>query len=149
MEKILDPPTPEALHVELCTAIADLAKSVDVAVTHMALRSKCTTAIADAAKVERAAEALRAAALEAEKAEPQEITLVPAELAAEKARQPIEPATPEPACAEVDELYAACSWLAMAQASRSAAEGQGSRQESIIAMRILELQQRMGGLIKK
>ena len=58
--------TAEALHLELCTAIADLAKSVDVAVARIALCSKCTAAIDDAAKVERAAEALRAAALDAE-----------------------------------------------------------------------------------
>ena len=67
----------EALHLELCTAIADLAKSVDVAVTRIALRSKCTAAIADAAKVERAAEALRAAALDAENSRTAEVTLVP------------------------------------------------------------------------
>ena len=149
MKKNSVPHTPDALHLELCASIADLAKSVDVAVTRIALRSKCTAAIADAAKVERAAEALRAAALEAEKAEPHEVTLVPAVKGLEKAWQPVGPAANQPACTAVDELYAACSWLATAQASRSALEGQGYHQESKIAMRVLELQERLGGLIKK
>jgi len=68
--------TAEALHLELCAAIADLAKSVDVAVTRIALRSKCTAAIADAAKVKRVAEAPRAAALDAENSRTAEVTLV-------------------------------------------------------------------------
>ena len=38
----------DALHAELCSAIADLAKSVDIAVTQMKLRAQCTAAIANA-----------------------------------------------------------------------------------------------------
>ena len=52
----------DTLHADLCTAIADLAKSVDIAVTRMTLRAQCTAAIANAAKVEHAAELLRATA---------------------------------------------------------------------------------------
>jgi len=141
--------TADALHGELCSAIADLAKSVDVAVTRIALRAKCTAAIADAVKVEQAAEALIAVAREAEAAE-HDITLVPAVHTLEKPRReserPVEQAVP---CTAADELYDACSWLATQQGPRPAVEGQDSRQESIIAMRILELQERLGGLIKK
>jgi hypothetical protein len=131
----------DAFHRELCAAIADLAKSVDVAVTRMALRAKCTAAIADAAKVERAAEALRAAALEAEPDEPQEITLVPAIQTVEKTSQ-ASASDHQPSCTAADELYVACSWLATTQSETY-------RPESMIAMRIVELQDRLGGLIKK
>src|SRR5690242_14718582 len=114
MEEISEAVTSDGLHRELCAAIADLAKSVDVAVTRMALRAKCTEAIAGAAEVERAAEALRAAALEADAGDPQEITLVPAIQTVAKTPQ-VASTDYEPSCTAADELYVACNWLAATQ----------------------------------
>ena len=81
-------PAADALYAELCSAIADLAKSVDIAVTQMKLRAQCTAAIANATRVEHAAELLRATATQsaAEKTEQQAI-VVPPVLAFPKSRR--------------------------------------------------------------
>src|SRR5690349_22947312 len=102
MENFSESAISEGLHRELCTAITELARSVDIAVKHIALRSRCTAAIADAEKVERAAEALRAVALEVEQTEAQDITLVPAIQAFQKSSQPINAVDPEPAFTAAD-----------------------------------------------
>ena len=78
MEKIPKATTPNALHAELCATIADFAQSVDVAVSRITLRKKFALAIADAAKAERAAEALHAAAAHStEIAAKEQVSLVP------------------------------------------------------------------------
>ena len=53
---------PDALHAELCSALSDLAKSVEVAVKRKALRDEIATTITDASEVANAAAKLRAAA---------------------------------------------------------------------------------------
>ena len=57
-------PGSHALHRELCDAIAELARSVDIATKRIALRAKISAAIADARKAEKVALALRAAAMQ-------------------------------------------------------------------------------------
>ena len=66
----------EVVLAELCAATADLARSANIAISRMVLRSKLSAAIADAGKAERAAEALRAAA-SAEVMEHEQTSLVP------------------------------------------------------------------------
>ena len=84
---------PEVLHIELCGAINDLAKSVHVAVARMKLRAECTAVIADTEKVENAAETLRSVAKDP--TTQVETSLVPAAL------------SPDP----VNAIYLACTWL--------------------------------------
>ena len=55
MSKIPDENISDVLHIELCSAINDLAKSVEVAVTRIKLRAECNAAITDAEKAEKAA----------------------------------------------------------------------------------------------
>jgi hypothetical protein len=142
-----DEATTDTLHAELCAAIADLAKSVEVAVTRMALRARCTTAIADAATAEHAAELLRVASVHSKQTEEQQkATLVPL-VAAPRRQDNLEENTYD--CDAIDSLYGACQWLAAAQVPRTAPRADACRDESKIAMRILELQDRFGGLIKK
>jgi CRISPR/Cas system CMR subunit Cmr4 (Cas7 group RAMP superfamily) len=118
---------PKVLHIELCGAIKDLAKSVEIAVARMKLRAECAVVIADTEKVEDAAETLRAVAIEP--ATPGDTSLVPAALSSDP----------------VDAIYAACTWLtSQAQLVQSKKEAE-SREESAIAMRILELQERLAG----
>jgi hypothetical protein len=143
-----DDVTAEALHGELCAAIADLAKSVEVAVQRMAFRARCNAAIAGATKAEFAAEFLRVAAAHSPEPEEQEfITTVPLLTASSRQenRSDVEVYTPGPA----DELYSACHWLAATQIRRTTPEEDSYREESKIAMRVFELQVRLGGLIKK
>lgn len=73
----------EVILTELCAATAELATSANIAVSRMVLRSKLSTAIADAGKAERVAEALRAAA-SAEVTEPEQTRLVPETLVGEE-----------------------------------------------------------------
>ncbi len=137
----------ETLHVELCAAIADLAKSVDVAVQQIALRAQCSATIADTTKAEYAAEFLRVAATRLSELEEQDsITTVPLlpTTFLEENRSAVEPYTPSAA----DQLYAACHWLAASQVQRTRALDEGYREESKIARRVLELQIRLGGLIR-
>jgi hypothetical protein len=77
----------DALHAELCSAIADLAKSVDIAVTQMRLRAQCTAAIANATKVEHAAELLRATATQSSAKKTGRVSTVPPVLDAQKSRR--------------------------------------------------------------
>ena len=146
MQQMAGEATADTLHAELCAAIADLAKSVEVAVTRMALRARCTTAIADAATAERAAELLRVAAVHSPEAEEQEETaLVPLVMMLRRQHSWEENAYD---CDAVDRLYGACRWLAAAQAPGMAPLAERHREESKIAMRVLELQERFGGLIR-
>jgi hypothetical protein len=147
VRQISDEATTDNLHAELCAAIADLVKSVEVAVTRMALRARCTTAIADAATAEHAAELLRVAAIHSTATEEQQkATLVPL-VAASLRQDNLEENTYD--CDAIDNLYGACQWLAAAQVPRTAPRADGRQDESKIAMRILELHDRFGGLIKK
>ena len=74
-------PAADALYAELCSAIADLAKSVDIAVTQMKLRAQCTATIANATKVEHAAELLRATATQSAAEKTEQASVVPPVLA--------------------------------------------------------------------
>ncbi len=118
---------PETLHIELCGAINDLAKSVEVAVSRLKLRAECAVVIADAGKVESAAETLRAVAKDP--TTQGDVSLVPAAL------------SPDP----VDAIYLACTWLTNQTHSVESKKEAESREESVIAMRILELQERLAG----
>ena len=80
-------PAADALYAELCSAIADLAKSVDIAVTQMKLRAQCTAAIANATKVEHAAELLRATATQSAAEKTERAIIVPPVLAFPKSRR--------------------------------------------------------------
>jgi hypothetical protein len=66
----------EVVLAKLCAVTADLARSANIAVSRIVLRSKLSVAIADAGKAERAAEALRAAA-SAEVKEHEQTSVVP------------------------------------------------------------------------
>ena len=141
----------DALHAELCSAIADLAKSVDIAVTQMKLRAQCTAAIANATKVERAAELLRATATRSSAKKTERAGIVPPVLDSQKlrrekdARQTRLRSRDVPPNEAVEDLHAACKRLATAQPHQ---KKKGQPAESAIAMRILELHDRFGGLIK-
>jgi hypothetical protein len=76
----------EVVLAELCAATADLARSANIAISRMVLRSKLSAAIADAGKAERAAEALRAAA-STEEIEHWQRSLMPESFAAMMAQQ--------------------------------------------------------------
>ena len=149
MAKISKATTADALHTELCAAIADLAKSVDIAVSQMALRAKFTAVIADATKTERAAEAFRVAVTHSTETEEKLVILMAGTPKTAKSRRRRVPPPDARTGNAVGELYEACSWLATMQAPRLAPEAQKYRNESVIAMRILELQDRLGGLAKK
>jgi len=130
-------PVTDAIHHELCAAIADLAKSVDVAVRRMAIRAKFTAAMTDAQKTERAAAALRAAALK-------NTEFVLGEVAA-----PLKPDGADSADV-VEELNSACRWLMDAAAPHSTrkAKKPESRDESTFALSLLDLHDRTGGFLK-
>ena len=142
---------PDALHAELCGAIADLAKSVDIAVTQMKLRAQCTAAIANAAKVEHAAELLRATATQSSAKKTGRVSTVPPVLDAQKSRQEKDARQTKvgsrdiPPYKTVEDLHAACKRLTTAQPYHKVKKRPG---ESAIALRILELHDRFGGLIK-
>ena len=141
----------DALHAELCNAIADLAKSVDIAVTQMKLRAQCTAAIANAAKVEHAAELLRATATQSSAKKAERASIVPPVLDAQKsrreknARQAKLRSRDVPPNKAVEDLHAACKRPTTTQPQDKKRDQPA---ESAIAMRILELHDRFGGLIK-
>ena len=141
----------DALHAELCSAIADLAKSVDIAVTQMKLRAQCTAAIANAAKVEHAAELLRATATQSSAKNTGRVSIVPPVLDSQKSRgeknaRPTKFRSRDvPPSKAVEDLHAACKRLTTAELHHKKKDQPA---ESAIAMRILELHDRFGGLIK-
>ena len=141
----------DALHAELCSAIADLAKSVDIAVTQMKLRAQCAAAIANATKVEHAAELLRAAAKQSSAKKTGRVSIVPPVLDAQKSRRektarPTKLRSRDVAPNKaVEDLPAACKRLTTAQPHHKEKDQPA---ESAIALRILELHDRFGGLIK-
>jgi len=142
---------PDALHAELCNAIADLAKSVDIAVIQMKLRAQCTAAIANATKVEHAAELLRTTATQSAAEKTKQAGIVPPVLAFPKlcreknARQTKLRSRDLPPSKAVEDLHAACKRLTTAQPYHQVKKRSG---ESAIALRILELHDRFGGLVK-
>jgi hypothetical protein len=130
-------PVTDAIHHELCAAIAELAKSVDIAVKRMAIRAKFTAAMTDAQKTERAAAALRAVAL-------QNTGIV---LGAASAPQKPDSAKGTDV---VEELNSACHWLmeaTMPVSARRTKKPDGLN-ESAFALRLLELHDRTGGFLK-
>ena len=141
----------DALHAELCNAIADLAKSVDIAVTQMKLRAQCTAAIANATKVEHAAELLRATATQSSAKKAERVSVVPPVLDAQKsrreknARQAKLSSRHVPPNKAVEDLHAACKRLTTTPLYHKVKKRPG---ESAIALGILELHDRFGGLIK-
>ena len=141
----------DALHAELCSAIADLAKSVDIAVTQMKLRAQCAAAIANASKVEHAAELLRATATQSSAKKAERVSVVPPVLDAQKsrreknARQAKLRSRDVPPNKAVEDLHAACKRPTTTQPQDKKRDQPA---ESAIAMRILELHDRFGGLIK-
>jgi hypothetical protein len=143
----------DALHSELCSAIADLAKSVDIAVTQMKLRAQCTATIANATKVEHAAELLRATATQSLAEKTEQAIVVPPALAFPKScrekngRQAVFSSRDVPPSKAVGDLHlqAACKRLTTAEPHH---KKEDQPPESAIAMRILELHDRFGGLIK-
>ena len=141
----------DALHAELCSAIADLAKSVDIAVIQMKLRAQCTAAIANAAKVEHAAELLRATATQPSAKKTERVSIVPPVRDAQKsrreknARQAKLRSRDVPPNKAVEDLHAACKRPTTTQPQDKKRDQPA---ESAIAMRILELHDRFGGLIK-
>ena len=141
----------DALHAELCSAIADLAKSVDIAVTQMKLRAQCTAAIANARKVEHAAELLRATATQSSAKKTDRVSIVEPVLDSQKSRREKNACQTKvgsrdvPPSKAVEDLHAACKRLTTAQPPHKKNDQPA---ESAIAMRILELHDRFGGLIK-
>ena len=141
----------DALHAELCSAIADLAKSVDIAVAQMKLRAQCAAAIANASKVEHAAELLRVTAMQSPAKKAERASIVPPVLDAQKlrreknARQTKLRSRDVPPNKAVEDLHVACKRLTTAQPYHKVKKRPG---ESAIALRILELHDRFGGLIK-
>ncbi len=141
----------DVLHVELCAAINDLARSVDVAITRIVLGTECAATTADTDKTECVAEVIRVSA-SARSPEPDdhkdtEIVLTLPLLTPSLKQDDWKEDAAE--CEVVDELNDACRWLAAAQVPRIAPQQEGYRDESKIAMRILELQTRFGGLTIK
>jgi hypothetical protein len=134
------------------SVIADFARSIEISVKQLGLRAKFTAAIADAEKAERAAERLRATAIQsADIAET--VPLVPTiPIRSKSCRDVLSYAND---CDRrdtlpnqlVEELYVACNWLMTTQNSRSK-QVDGHDRESAIAARIAELHDRLGGLIK-
>ena len=141
----------DALHAELCSAIAALAKSVDIAVTQMKLRAQCTATIANATKVGHAAELLRATATQSSAKKTERVSIVPPVLDSQKsrreknARQTKLRSHDVPPGKAFEDLQAACKRLTTAQPHHKKKDQPA---ESAIAMRILELHDRFGGLIK-
>src|SRR4029079_8451911 len=127
-------PVSDALCYELFAAIAELAKSVDVAAKRMALRAKFTTAIIDARKAERVAEALRAAAVQ-------------------NNEPPIAPDTTTQNLKRhretdiIQQLNEACSWLKKAATVTAPlrSKKKENRDQSSFAQSLLELHDRTGG----
>jgi len=141
----------DTLHAELCSAIADLAKSVDIAVTQMKLRAQCTAAIANATKVEHAAELLRATAKQSSAKKTERVSIVPSAQNSQNSRreknvrQTKVGSRDVPQSKAVEDLHSACKRLTTAQPYHKVKKRPG---ESAIALRILELHDRFGGLIK-
>ena len=145
-------PAADALYAELCSAIADLAKSVDIAVSQMKLRAQCTATIANATKVEHAAELLRATATQSAATEKTEQAIVvppvmafPKSCREKNGRQAVFSSRDLPPSKAVEDLDAPCKRLTTAEPHHKKDD---QPPESAIAMRILELHDRFGGLIK-
>ena len=114
----------------------------------MKLRAQCTATIANATKVEHAAELLRATATQSAAEKTEQAIVVPPVLAFPKSceekngRQAVLSSHDLPPSKAVEDLDAPCKGL-------TTAEPHHPPPESAIAMRILELHDRFGGLINK
>ena len=142
MSKIPDENISDVLHIELCSAINDLAKSVEVAVTRIKLRAECDAAIADAEKAEDAAATLRSVtASSVDTCEQAEVPLVPAVKFPKPALESnrLENVT---GLETMDRIHAACTWLSKSQISPTKLKIECNN-TSAIAMRIVELQDRI------
>ena len=132
MGKISNPDIPEALYIELRSAVRDLAKSATAAATRMKLRAECSAIIKNAEKTETIAKKLRAVASASRKSrvEPE---------------APLAPAAPSTTDGSgrdaIETIYDACTWLRDSQTIQ--ATSKASVQENAIAMRIVELQDRI------
>jgi hypothetical protein len=132
-------PVTDTIHQELCAAIAELAKSVDLAVKRMAIRAKFAAAIADAKKTERVAGELLAAALQ---------ELGPTEKPV-PAKQATTPQIPErDNIVVIDKLDAACRWLSEVTAGATPQKLERKKNESAFALSLLKLHDRTGGFLK-
>jgi hypothetical protein len=128
----------DTVHHELCTAIAELAKSVDFAVKRMAIRAKFTAAIADAEKAERAAEAFLAAALQGH-VTPAMVDPKPATTLRIPERDNNE---------AVEKLDATCRWPDEVETVAAPPKPKTkARKESAFALSLLQLHDRTGGFL--
>jgi hypothetical protein len=134
-----------AVHTKLCLAISDLAQSANVAVNQIRFRARRSMVIGNAEQVELVAELLHCAALDdLNKESEQQPTLVPNVLnSTEWSQRSTVPSRVQPFQA-IDDLQAACDWLIAEQNPNVEIRSENSA----IAMRILDLYDRMGGLIK-
>lgn len=131
----------DAIHQELCTAIAELAESVDLAVKRMAIRARFTAAIADAKKTERVAGELLAAALQGH--------IAPTEKTVTAPRAATRPQIPErDNIVVIEKLDAACRWLSEVTAAAAPPPKPDKKNESAFAVKLLELHDRTGGFLK-
>ncbi len=133
------------LHTELCSAISDLARSVNVAVNQIRLRARCSMVISSAEQVQLVADTLRCAVLDdLDKDSEQQPTLVPNVLNnTDWDQRSTVPSQVQP-FQTVDDLQVACDWL-IAKQNHHVVPRSG---HSAIAICILNLYDRMGGLIK-
>ena len=116
----------------------------------MKLRAQCTATIANATKVEHAAELLRATATQSAAEKTERAIIVPPVLAFPKScrekngRQAVFSSHDLPPSKAVEDLDAPCKRLTTAEPHHKKDD---QPPESAIAMRILELHDRFGGLI--
>ena len=117
----------------------------------MKLRAQCTATIANATKVEHAAELLRATATQSAAKKTERVSIVLPVLDAQKSHpeknacQSKLKSRDGPPNKAVEDLHAACEQLTTAELHHKKIDQPA---ESAIAMRILELHDRFGGLIK-
>jgi hypothetical protein len=155
MGKVQNTTVSDALYAEFLAAISDLTKSMAIAVARMELRAKFNAAIANAEKAERAAgEFYFATACSTEMAEQGQISRV-AQTATTGQQDSSSRDAHTNKTDALDELHvacgwvdAACTWLETALVPHAEPEGEIHSAESLIAMRIVELQHRLGGFIK-
>jgi hypothetical protein len=132
--KISKPDIPEALYIELRSVVHDLATSATAAAARMKLRAECSAIIKDAEKTESIAKTLRAAASAAGKTvdEPRASLAPDAQSITDDSRERD----------AIETIYDACTWLRDSQTLRPKLKV-SVQEENAIAMRIVELQDRI------
>jgi len=155
MGKIQNTTVPNELYAEFLAAISDLTKSMAIAVARMSLRAQCSAAIADAEKAERAAEALYFATADSTEMTEQKQMCDVAHTATTGQQDRSSCDVPTSTVGSLEDLRAACNWLnaacnrlEKAQAPRAEPNDEIHPTESMIAMRMVQLQDRLGGFIK-